>query len=357
MPRLSSLIENLQPHYSVVVIGSGYGGAIAASRLARAGQQVCVLERGLEFQPGEYPNTLPEILAQTQVDTPDAFLGSRTGLYDMRMSDDINVFCGCGLGGTSLVNANVSLPAEPRVFDDPRWPAEFRADVRNAPSNRISARTRDARRHLPIPTLLPRSPSLQALEKSAGSLKEKFYRPPINVTFKDGVNPAGVEQTCLHALRRLHYRLQLRRKEYRPDELSSRRPQPWRGDLYPGRCALSPAKKDGFWVIHYQVLDSGRERFDTPTQFVTATIVVLAAGCSARPRSCCVPRPMALALGPGRHSIYRKWRCACLRIRYRHCHRRNRLWPAFDPQGAPPWDHASPGSSTIVFSPNWTMAW
>src|SRR6516225_219858 len=111
MPRLASLIEDLKTHYSIVVIGSGYGGAITASRLARAGQQVCVLERGMEFQPGEYPNTLPEVLAQTQVDTPAAFLGSRTGLYDIRVNDDINVFCGCGLGGTSLVNANVSLTA------------------------------------------------------------------------------------------------------------------------------------------------------------------------------------------------------------------------------------------------------
>jgi cholesterol oxidase len=37
-------------------------------------------------------------------------------------------------------------------------------------------------------------------------------------------------------------------------------------------------QKDGLWVIHYQVLDSGREHFDTPTQFITANMVVLAAG-------------------------------------------------------------------------------
>ena len=54
MPRLSSSIDSIQPHYTAVVIGSGYGGGIAASRLARAGQSVCVLERGKEFQPGEY---------------------------------------------------------------------------------------------------------------------------------------------------------------------------------------------------------------------------------------------------------------------------------------------------------------
>ena len=46
--------------YDVVVIGSGYGGGISASRLARAGRSVCLLERGKEFLPGEFPDTLLE---------------------------------------------------------------------------------------------------------------------------------------------------------------------------------------------------------------------------------------------------------------------------------------------------------
>ncbi|MCI0439974.1 MAG: FAD-binding protein, partial [Chloroflexi bacterium] len=54
MKRLASAATKLGSHYQVVVVGSGYGGAIAASRLARAGRQVCLLERGKEFQPGEY---------------------------------------------------------------------------------------------------------------------------------------------------------------------------------------------------------------------------------------------------------------------------------------------------------------
>ena len=54
-----------------------------------------------------------------QTDLPEEHLGPRTGLYDFRFNEDINVVVGCGLGGTSLINANVCLPPDPRVFADP----------------------------------------------------------------------------------------------------------------------------------------------------------------------------------------------------------------------------------------------
>lgn len=47
-PRISRPVELLRNEYDVVVIGSGYGGAVAASRFARAGESVCLLERGRE---------------------------------------------------------------------------------------------------------------------------------------------------------------------------------------------------------------------------------------------------------------------------------------------------------------------
>ena len=118
MPRLSNPISELKPHYEIVVVDSGYGGGITASRLARAGRQVCVIERGREFQPGEYPDTELETLRELQADTTRAHIGSRTGLYDFRVNQHINVFLGCGLGGRSLVNANVSLPPEPRSVSE-----------------------------------------------------------------------------------------------------------------------------------------------------------------------------------------------------------------------------------------------
>ncbi len=122
MTRLSSPIESIASDYEVVVVGSGYGGAIAASRMARAGRKVCLLERGKELQPGEYPDAMTEALTELQVDSKEGHLGKATGMYDFRRNEDMNVLLGCGLGGTSLINANVALPAEDRVFDDERWP-------------------------------------------------------------------------------------------------------------------------------------------------------------------------------------------------------------------------------------------
>ncbi|XP_078381781.1 uncharacterized protein LOC144664495 isoform X2 [Oculina patagonica] len=66
-PRLSLPHASLKVQYDVVVVGSGYGASIAASRCARAGQSVCVLERGKEWLPGDFPETFREASKQMQV--------------------------------------------------------------------------------------------------------------------------------------------------------------------------------------------------------------------------------------------------------------------------------------------------
>jgi choline dehydrogenase-like flavoprotein len=47
-PKLSRPVESMKPEYDVVVVGSGYGAGVAASRMARAGKSVAVLELGWE---------------------------------------------------------------------------------------------------------------------------------------------------------------------------------------------------------------------------------------------------------------------------------------------------------------------
>ena len=66
-PRLSSEHSEIEKLYDVIVIGSGYGASIAASRCARAGQTVCVLERGKEWLPGEFPETLRDASSHMQL--------------------------------------------------------------------------------------------------------------------------------------------------------------------------------------------------------------------------------------------------------------------------------------------------
>lgn len=276
MPRLASAIEDIKAHYDVVVVGSGYGGGIAASRMARAGRSVCVLERGVERQPGEYPDTQHEAVAAIQLDAPAGHVGSRTALYDVRLNGDMNVFLGCGLGGTSQVNANVALQPDDRVFDDAVWPEELRADV----TTRLAegyAHAAEMLRPTPYPDdeLL----KLKALGKSAERVggDGRFYRPPINVTFEDRVNEAGVQQRecircgdCVSGCNQAAKNTTL--MNYLPDARNHG------AQIFQCADVRSVERVGDQWAVHFQGLETGREAFTAPTELVTADVVILAAG-------------------------------------------------------------------------------
>jgi cholesterol oxidase len=276
MARLSLPLERIKPHYTVVVVGSGYGGAIAASRLARSGQAVCLLERGREIEPGDYPDTLAKAARAMQVDTPAGHVGSPTGLYDFRVNPDVNVFQGCGLGGTSLVNANVSLRPEPRLFDDPRWPAELRGQG-CGPLEEGYRRAEDMLRPMPYPETFPPLPKQEALRQSAAAMGERFYRTPINVTFADGVNQVGVEQRacvlcgdcvsgCNHGAKNTTL------MNYLPDAVNHG------AEIFTGVAVRHVERRDGRWLVFFRPLEVGRESFGGPDLLVSADVVVLGAG-------------------------------------------------------------------------------
>src|SRR5262245_18527732 len=128
MARLARPLDQLAPRYDVVVVGSDYGGGVAASRLARAGKRVAVLEPGREFVPGEFPGRFPDLRSEMQVTGGRLSMGSPTGLYDVRFGEDMHVLIGCGLGGGSLINAGVALRLDDRMFADPVWPSEVAGD-------------------------------------------------------------------------------------------------------------------------------------------------------------------------------------------------------------------------------------
>ncbi|HEY2933798.1 MAG TPA: GMC family oxidoreductase [Acidobacteriota bacterium] len=276
MIRLSLPASSIKNHYQVVIIGSGYGGAVAACRLARAGRKVCVLERGKELQPGEYPNTGAEVLRETQLDAPHGCFGSPTALYDFRANPDLNVFLGCGLGGGSLINANVSLPPDPRVFDDCCWPAELRRD-RNSVLREAYRRAEEMLQPAPYPDDSPPLNKLKALEKSAACQDETFYRPPLNITFKQNVNAAGVLQQacvlcgdcvtgCNHGAKNTVL------MNYLPDARNHG------AEIFTETGVRRLEKENGRWLVYYQLLDAARQFCDAPELFVAADLVVLSAG-------------------------------------------------------------------------------
>lgn len=107
----------MESAYDVVVVGSGFGGGVTACRMAERGLRVCVLERGRRFSGGDYPDR-PE-------QAPLAFwhpMLNPGGMLDLRMMRDLAVITAAGVGGGSLVYANVQLRAPAAVFEDPPWP-------------------------------------------------------------------------------------------------------------------------------------------------------------------------------------------------------------------------------------------
>ncbi|KAK1324178.1 hypothetical protein QJS10_CPA02g01008 [Acorus calamus] len=57
--------------YDVVVVGSGYGGSIAACRLAAAGVDVCLIERGRRWAAGDFPTNVVGLLSAVRVESQE----------------------------------------------------------------------------------------------------------------------------------------------------------------------------------------------------------------------------------------------------------------------------------------------
>ena len=106
--------------FDAIVIGSGFGGAITSCRLAEAGRRVLVLERGRRWDKTNFPRQATDDWLWDH-DRPER----RPGWLDIRTFPNMTVVQGAGVGGGSLVYANVSCEAPARVFDAGGWPPEI----------------------------------------------------------------------------------------------------------------------------------------------------------------------------------------------------------------------------------------
>ncbi len=113
----------MEESYDVVVIGSGFGGAVTACRLAQAGKKVCILEQGKEWKGTDFPRSTHEVSNSFWIE------GESLGLLEYRTFKGTDVLQGCGVGGGSLVyfNAIVRTPVE--IFKKLEWPKTISREV------------------------------------------------------------------------------------------------------------------------------------------------------------------------------------------------------------------------------------
>jgi cholesterol oxidase len=297
--KLSLPLDRLRERYEVVVVGSGYGGAIAASRLARLGRSVCVLERGRELRPGDYPDTPWRALRQLQVRTPHRRIGSRSALFELHADNEVSVMVGCGLGGTSLINAGVALRPPAWVFDDERWPAELHGQGSEALAPYFE-RAEDMLGSTPYPDDWPDPVKLAALEVAAAGVAATVERPRINVTFEAGVNAAGVHQgaciscgDCVSGCN--HNAKNTVLVNYLPDAVAHG------AEIFcetPVRTVRPASGDRGGWIVTFDTAGDGRPRFGAPASFVFADVVVLAAGTLGSTQILMRSRAEGLAVSP-----------------------------------------------------------
>jgi choline dehydrogenase-like flavoprotein len=177
-----------------VVVGTGFGGAVASCRLAQAGKRVCVLERGRRYGLADFPRpaTRPDKLPYT-ARWAWAF---DHGLWDVRDLHGALAIQAAGYGGGSLVYANVHLRPPKEVFARPTkggryadgWPACYTLETL-APYYDVAAA---ALRVRPVPTtLLPPAvstgplPKVEVMRSAAKALGREgwFFLPPLAIDF------------------------------------------------------------------------------------------------------------------------------------------------------------------------------
>jgi cholesterol oxidase len=108
------LDKELPPDTEVLIVGSGFGGSVMAAELAKAGRDVCVLERGRAYPPGSFPRDP----AGVSLNFWDPAAGLH-GMFDVWSFDNIDAIVASGLGGGSLIYANVMLPKDESWFTQP----------------------------------------------------------------------------------------------------------------------------------------------------------------------------------------------------------------------------------------------
>jgi cholesterol oxidase len=169
---------SMQPYdRDVIVVGSGFGGSVAALRLTEKGYNVLVLEAGKRFSDEDFAETSWRI---------NKFLWApKLGCYGIQrihLLPDVMVMAGAGVGGGSLVYANTLYVPGDAFFSDPQWNTitDWRTEL--APYYDQASRMLGV---TPNPTMTPADRLMKQVADDMG-VGQTFHLTPVGVFFGDG---------------------------------------------------------------------------------------------------------------------------------------------------------------------------
>lgn len=104
--------------FDFVIIGSGFGGSVAAMRLSQKGYSVAVIEKGKRYRPQDFAATNWNLRRFLWAPVIKCF-----GIQQITLLKGIMLLHGAGVGGGSLVYANTLMTPPDSIFKNPLWPA------------------------------------------------------------------------------------------------------------------------------------------------------------------------------------------------------------------------------------------
>ena len=171
--------------YDVLVIGSGFGGSVAALRLTEKGYRVGVLEAGRRFEDADYP--------RTSWDARRFFWAPKLGclgIQRIHLLRNVIILAGAGVGGGSLVYANTLYEPKDAFYHDRQWAhiTDWQAEL--APYYDQAGRMLGVVRN---PTMTPSDEVIKQVAEEMG-IGHTFGMAPVGVFFgRDGRKEPGVE--------------------------------------------------------------------------------------------------------------------------------------------------------------------
>ncbi|MFD7430842.1 GMC family oxidoreductase N-terminal domain-containing protein [Streptomyces sp. NPDC059818] len=168
--------------YDVLVVGSGFGGAVSALRLSEKGYRVGVLEAGRRFTPGTLPKNSWDLKNYLWAPALGLF-----GIQRVHLLGKVMVLAGAGVGGGSLNYANTLYVPPAPYFEDRQWAhiTDWQDELR--PYYDQATRMLGVRLN---PTTTPSDVHLRAAAEAMG-VGDTFHLAPVGVFFGDGKDADG----------------------------------------------------------------------------------------------------------------------------------------------------------------------